>query len=127
MTSLIHSEFNWPLEDTTTTTEFQNEFPPEGQVLVNRNSNHNVSSITEEQDENIGVDQGENDKDTNSSEPDVDLPVEHFQTETDNQEDATDIDEGNLKMESNFEDSEDEIEILGQTGVKKDCKKTQQS
>ena len=86
MTSLIHSEFNWPLEDTNTTTEFQNEFPPEGQVLVNCHSNHNVSSITEEtcdQDENIGDGPGKNGKDTNSTELDVDLPDEHFPNETD--------------------------------------------
>ena len=89
--------------------------------MVNYNLNHNVSSITEEtcdQDENIDVGQGENGKDTNSPEPDVDLPVEHFPNKTDNQENATDkafFDEGNLKKESNFEDSEDEIEILGQT------------
>ena len=129
MTSLIHSEFNWPLEDTNTTTEFQNEFPPEGQVLVNCHSNHNVSSITEEtcdQDENIGDGPGRNGKDTNSPEPDVGSPVEHFPNETDNQENATDetfFDEGNLKKESNFEDSEDEIEILAQTGAKKGSKK----
>ena len=120
-----------PLEDATTTTEFQNELPPEGQVLVNCNSNHNVSSIsikeeTFDQDENIGVAQGENGKDINSTEPDVDLPVEHFPNETDNQENATDkafFDEGNLKNESNIEDSEDEVEILGQTGTEKDSKK----
>ena len=54
-----------PLEDATTTTEFPNELPlwPEGQVLVNGNSNHNVSSIsikeeTCDQAENIGDDPG---------------------------------------------------------------------
>ena len=51
------------LEDATTITEFQNELPPEGQVLVNCNSNHNVSSIsikeeTCDQAENIGDDPG---------------------------------------------------------------------
>ena len=120
-----------PVEDPTTTTEFQNEVPPESQFLVNCNSNHNDSSISikEEicdQDENIGVGQGENGKDTNSPEPDADLPIEHFPNDTENQENATDkafFDEGNLKKESNFEDSEDEIEILGQTGAKKDSKK----
>ena len=61
-----------PLEDATTTTTFSNELPlwPEGQVLVNCNSNHDVSniSIKEEscdQDENIDVDQDENGEDTN--------------------------------------------------------------
>jgi len=120
-----------PLEDATTTTEFQHGLPPEDQVLVNCNSNHNVSSIsikeeTFDQDENIGVAQGENGKDINSTEPDVDLPVEHFPNETDNQENATDkafFDEGNIKKESNIEDSEDEVEILGQTGTEKDSKK----
>ena len=124
---------NDPLEDATNTTEFPNELPlwPEGQVLVNCNSNHNVSNIsikeeTCDQAENIGDGPGENGKDTNSPEPDVDLPVEHFPNETDNQKNATDeafFDEGNLKKESNFEDSEDEIEILAQTGAKKGSKK----
>ena len=87
--------------------------------MVNCHSNHNVSSITEEtcdQDENIGDGPGKNGKDTNSPEPDVDLPVEHFPNETDNQVNATDeafIDEDNLEKESNFD-----FDIFGQTSKK---------